>query len=482
MFCAETSAGCDKIASTLGPEACLYYSQDDKSSVYIGKVAAKVQTPILMNMRYRVRLPDHDFCVGSRHLLVPSVMAQCVINPSSGVTYTGHTYIAVRSSKHNNSTAFSHQEDFGRFKDLNPEVFDVPGSPSVVKPVVIKVVDGGPDENPRFENNKVMACKTCLENNLDCLIELTQAPGHSAFNRAERRMFHLSKEMSGLVLPHDTFGSHLQNGKTIDEDLEGNNFAAAGEVLSEVWNRLVIDGYEVKAEYITQSVDEKTKTFAVSPAFRSRHILETQYMTIILKCDDRQCCSAMRTNVDMFFPDRRVPALIPVKFSPSGPVALSPSPDIHTQTLRFLDIFGRIVMEKKLVPDNLKLKYGDKVPYDVYMPSQLEMVERRVFSVCGMYFSSLKSLTQQHRKVCKKPRKTALKVNRVLIEDSDSDDEEELALNASFNDDENDQDGENIEEVILEPVSVGVASEGGFEVILDLKQWLKGPWNLANDD
>ena len=139
-------------------------------------------------------------------------------------------------------------------------------------------------------------------------------------------------------------------------------------------------------------------------------------------------------------------------------------------------------MEKKLVPDNLKLKYGDKVPYDVYMPSQLEMVERRVCSVCGMYFSSLKSLTQQHRKVCKKPRKTALRVNRVLIEDSDSDDEEELALNASFNDDENDQDGENIEEVILEPVSVGVATEGGFEVILDLKQWLKGPWNLVNDD
>ena len=101
--------------------------------------------------------------------------------------------------------------------------------------------------------------------------------------------------MSGLVLPHDTFGSHLQNGKTIDEDLEVKNFAAAGEVLSEVWNRLVIDGYEVKAEYITQSVDEKTKTFAVSPAFRSRHILETQYMTIILKCDDRQCCSAMRS-------------------------------------------------------------------------------------------------------------------------------------------------------------------------------------------
>ena len=123
------------------------------------------------------------------------------------------------------------------------------------------------------------------------------------------------------------------------------------------------------------------------------------------------------------------------------------------------------------------------------MPSQLEMVERRVCSVCGMYFSSLKSLTQQHRKVCKKPRKQTVKVSKALIEDSDddeeqalTDDEDEEALIASFNDNKNDQDSENIEEVVLEPVSVRVASEGGFEVILDIKQWLKGPWNLANDD
>ena len=36
----------------------------------------------MMNMSVRVRLPDHDFNVGTRHLLVPSVMAACVIDPS----------------------------------------------------------------------------------------------------------------------------------------------------------------------------------------------------------------------------------------------------------------------------------------------------------------------------------------------------------------------------------------------------------------
>ena len=77
-------------------------------------------------------------------------------------------------------------------------MFEVPDT-GEVKPVLIKSVDGGPDENPRYENNKKMACKTFVDLNLDCLIEVTQAPGHSAFNRAERKMFHLSKEMSGLV-------------------------------------------------------------------------------------------------------------------------------------------------------------------------------------------------------------------------------------------------------------------------------------------
>ena len=160
MFAAETSKAADKIATFLGPLACVYLSQDDKSSVFIGKTAAKKQSSILMNMRYRVRLPDHDFAVGSRHLLVPSVMAICEINPKTGVSYSGPTYIGVRSSKHNNSTAFSHQQDLLRFREVNPEIFDVPDSPGVAKPVLIKGVDGGPDENPRFEKNITMACKT----------------------------------------------------------------------------------------------------------------------------------------------------------------------------------------------------------------------------------------------------------------------------------------------------------------------------------
>ena len=73
----------------------------------------------------------------------------------------------------------------------------------------------------------------------------------SAYNRAERKIYYLSKELSGgkiffkgstsqllsmdlsflvgVVLPAETFVSHLHNEETFDEELEKRNFGAAGK-------------------------------------------------------------------------------------------------------------------------------------------------------------------------------------------------------------------------------------------------------------
>ena len=99
------------------------------------------------------------------------------------------------------------------------------------------------------------------------MIELTQAPGLSAYNRAERKMYHLSKELSGIVLPADTFGSHLKDGQTIDDELEQRNFEAAGEVLAEVWSNLVIDDHPVKAEYVAMKPTEDITRFTATASF-----------------------------------------------------------------------------------------------------------------------------------------------------------------------------------------------------------------------
>ena len=76
---------------------------------------------MLMNMPCRIRLPDHDFAVGNRHLLCPSVVAVNKIDGSGHVGYSGETYIGIRSQKHNNSSTFSHHQDLQRVAELFPE-------------------------------------------------------------------------------------------------------------------------------------------------------------------------------------------------------------------------------------------------------------------------------------------------------------------------------------------------------------------------
>lgn len=148
------------------------------------------------------------------------------------VTYSGPTYIAIRSGKHSSSTVTTHATDLDRllrldsFKELTKikkttDQISIDHSEDEVKPVLIITVDGGPDENPRYVNVINHAIKHFLEYDFDAVFVATNAPGRSAYNRVERRMAPLSRQLAGLIVPHDHFGMHLDNrGKTVDEDLE----------------------------------------------------------------------------------------------------------------------------------------------------------------------------------------------------------------------------------------------------------------------
>ena len=486
----------DDIAAFIGPEAALYLSQDDKSSVPLGVTAAKKQSSILMSLRYRVRLPDHDFKVGSKHLLTPSVICICNIDPKTGVSYSGPSFVGIRSAKHNGSSAYTHHEDLQRFAEIEKESFLMKGSEIEYKPVVIKGVDGGPDENPRFEKNINMACKTFQDFQLDMLMEVTNAPGLSAYNRAERKMFPLSKALTGVVLPYDTFGSHLDGqGKTVDTDLEEKNFKAAGGVLAEIWDGMKVDGYRITAKYIDEPAGDETREFNATNLFKSKHVLETQYFTVILKCDDRSCCPPFKTKVNIFFPNRRIPALIPFKYSKSGPVALQLEKDVFKENIEFHDIFGRIVVEDKLAPPYLVEKYGDRIPFDVYFPSVQEKVEKRTCPDCKQYHSSLKSLNGHKRALHAKKRggkrkgKNDVVGNRAISDFIDDDNEKETdqeqerddlvdsQLEAMIANEIEDEFDEFVEDMAEEPgVSVTVPFTSTLVKIIDLKEWIKSPW------
>ena len=196
-FATATIAYMEELASVLGPQEVCFISQDDKARVPIGITAANKQAPLLMHLDYKVTLPDHDWVVAGGHKLIQSVYAGIDIKPAeigsrSAVTYYGPTYIAVRSGKHSSSTALSHAADFSRL--LKQPEFDgiTKTTTGHVKPVLMVTVDGGPDENPRYDKVICVAVHHFLEYDLDALIIATNAPGRSAFSRVERRMAPLS--------------------------------------------------------------------------------------------------------------------------------------------------------------------------------------------------------------------------------------------------------------------------------------------------
>ena len=146
-----------------------------------------------MHMEYKVALP-HDWVVAAKHKLIPLVYAAINIKPDclgspESITYSSPTYIAIRSRKHSTSTAYSHGLDFQKlFKVQEFASFVFTPGTNIPKPVIIVVVDGGPDENPCFMKTISVAIHNFKIMNLDALFVCTNAPKRSAFNRVERRM------------------------------------------------------------------------------------------------------------------------------------------------------------------------------------------------------------------------------------------------------------------------------------------------------
>ncbi|GBL86296.1 hypothetical protein AVEN_132017-1 [Araneus ventricosus] len=103
-----------------------------------------------MHVEYKVSLPDHNLVVAARNKLIPSVYAGIDIQKDGlgrieAVGYSVPTYVAIRSGKHKTSTAYSHELDFERLLEL-PEFDKITKFDNAFKPVVVFVVDEGPDE------------------------------------------------------------------------------------------------------------------------------------------------------------------------------------------------------------------------------------------------------------------------------------------------------------------------------------------------
>ncbi|CAF4807130.1 unnamed protein product [Rotaria sp. Silwood1] len=432
------------LASIFGNDCVFYLSQDDKCKVPLGLPAARVQAPMLMHLDYRIRLPDHDWTVAPRHQLTPSVYAACLLSEDGDLGYSGPTYIAVRSAKHDQSNADSHATDFDRLVNLKEFEKVARDESGQVKPIVIVTVDGGPDENPRFPKTLVASIKKFKRYNLDALFVLTHAPGQSAYNIVERRMAPLSHDLAGLILPHDHFGSHLNDsGVTINVDLEKLNFRKAGQILAETWNQTVIDGFPCFAEYINPpatSEDERRQIdvkvvmdellrqvcaeeeaeegheFRISaseeyyqenarPArekfgelpkydideyWCAMHVLQTQYTLQIVRCNSMECCGPWRSNYIEVFPHRFLPSPVPFERTPYG---IRMAEKDYQKGQFYGSLFQRIQFHGVVIENT----QNEMLPFDYCCSSVKKELRKRTCKICNQYIPSAYRMKNHYR-------------------------------------------------------------------------------------
>ena len=127
----------------------------------------------------------------------------------------------------------------------------------------------------------------------------------------------MNLELSGVILEHDKFGSHLDaKGVTVDKDLELKNFEYAGRTLAGIWSGLVIDGNPVVAEFIED--DAPVIMGMKSEEWKSCHVRQPQYFLQIVKCADPKCCSSFQSSYLKIVPKIVLPPPLPVVHTRNG--------------------------------------------------------------------------------------------------------------------------------------------------------------------
>ncbi|CAF0847934.1 unnamed protein product [Adineta steineri] len=436
------------LAGTFGNECVFYLIQDRKSSVRIGRPAARGHSPFIMHLDYQISTANSTVMPPPvTHQLKPTVYASCNIDDAGLVGYSGPTYISIRSSKHDQFTCESEDMDFDCIVKLKEFDRTARNHLGVIKPIIIMNVDSlEPNDYTRFPRTLVSAINKFKKYNLDAFFIITQAPGQTSLNIVERRLANLSQNLTGLVLPHDYFGTHLNiSGLTIDAEVEKMNIKKAGEVLGEVWSMDLIDSHPVIAEYIdppstiddmirlidTQFVlnaaideicDEEEETplhlrynrhrsaphlnsminpqerpdYNIDEYWCATHIFQTQYTIQIIRCTKPECCGPWRSNYIQVFPHRFLPPPVPFDRSSNGVQLADIDKSIattHPISPYYGTLYQRIQFHGIVMDGTKKLL----LPFDFFCPSIQSKLSSRICAICKQYIPSATRLRNHYR-------------------------------------------------------------------------------------
>ncbi|CAF2913796.1 unnamed protein product [Rotaria sp. Silwood2] len=435
------------LAGTFGNECVFYVIEDRKASVRIGRPSARGHSPFILHLDYQISTTNSTPIPPSiTHQLKPTVYASCVIDDAGLVSFAGPTYISIRSAKHDRFTVDYEDIDLDcivKLKEFESTARNHIGS---IKPIIIMNIDSlEPADYTRFPKTLVSAINKFKRYNLDALFIITQAPGQTVNNVVERRLAALSQDLTGLVLPHDYFGTHLNvSGLTVDAEVEKENFKATGEVLAEIWSMDMIDRNPVVAQYIdppassddmirlidtkstidmiideicdeeeeiplhlrvkhmqsvpySSNTDTKPKPiYNIDEYWCATHVFQTQYTIQIIRCTKTECCGPWRSNYIQVFPHRFLPPPVPFNRS-SGGVRLaeleSSYANINSLSPYYGTLFQRIQFHGIVI-------YGTNnslLPFDSFCPSIQSKLQSRICSICKQYIPSATRLRNHYK-------------------------------------------------------------------------------------
>ncbi|GAQ80475.1 hypothetical protein KFL_000550065 [Klebsormidium nitens] len=153
-------------------------------------------------------------------------------------TRDGLMVVYVKGMKLQRSTAYEHTRNMLHNLEASPELYQVPGTEKT-KPILVNMVDGGGDENPRFYAKKMASAVLFMRGGYELLICATRAAGWSAYNPVERGQCYLTQALDGCIFESDFYGK--------DAKLEGRNFEYAVEKCRATLNRSAAFEREIKA-------------------------------------------------------------------------------------------------------------------------------------------------------------------------------------------------------------------------------------------
>ncbi|CAG8820727.1 41786_t:CDS:2, partial [Gigaspora margarita] len=262
-YCLQMVKGAKQFASAFASYSVII-SQNDKAKVLLGILAIRRTFKTIQTARELVEVPDYDFPKGSKQKLIPSVYLTIDLEDSNDSLHNGQLLIFICPQWLLKTSFLTHMVNLMQIVK-NPDLSSKLKLEDEFKPILVLLVNGGPDKNPRHLKNIKEYCKLFIELNLDYFTIRTHALGQSAYNPVECSMSTLSEKLAGIVLPIDNFGSHLDsNGAINNVDLAKQNFQYASEKLYNIWRRDHIHGKEVFVEYVDEQINPFNKASDVS--------------------------------------------------------------------------------------------------------------------------------------------------------------------------------------------------------------------------